>query len=214
MKYWILKWFRVPLAIALGLIINAVFFLAIPLANALFFDRGALAKKDVDVVMEVETLIREKQKEVQQKTIRTIAQPNPFKLNVNNRESNRPSGLQMDLSLARGEGGDGVSVGTGGTDNVIYEAGEVDEAARLLKEVQPKYPERAKKMGVTGYAKIYMVIDVYGHVAQARVLTVEPPGYGFEEASLKAVREWKFEPAKLGAYPVQQKATKEFRFVP
>ena len=108
MKYWILKWFRVPLAIALGLIVNAVFFLAIPLANALFFDRGALAKKDVDVVMEVETLIREKQKEVQQKTIRTIAQPNPFKLNVNNRESNRPSGLQMDLSLARGEGGDGV----------------------------------------------------------------------------------------------------------
>ncbi|NLG38824.1 MAG: energy transducer TonB, partial [Fibrobacter sp.] len=44
--------------------------------------------------------------------------------------------------------------------------------------------------------------------------TSEPTGYGFEEAALKAVREWKFEPAKLGSFPVSQKATKEFRFVP
>jgi protein TonB len=99
-------------------------------------------------------------------------------------------------------------------ENIIYEAGEVDEAAKLLKEVQPKYPERAKKMGVTGYVKVYLVIDVYGTVSQLRVLTSEPTGYGFEEAALKAVREWKFEPAKLGSFPVSQKATKEFRFVP
>lgn len=214
MKSWILKWLRIPIALVLGLLINVAFFLAVPLINALFFNREEASKKSMDVIAEVEVLVNEKPKQLEQKTIRTIVQPNTYKLNATQRESSRPSGFQMDLSLARGEGGDGVAVGSGGMENVIYEAGEVDEAAKLLKEVQPKYPERAKKMGVTGYVKVYLVIDVYGTVSQLRVLTSEPTGYGFEEAALKAVREWKFEPAKLGSFPVSQKATKEFRFVP
>lgn len=214
MKSWILKWLRIPIALVLGLLINVAFFLAVPLINALFFNREEASKKSMDVIAEVEVLVNEKPKQLEQKTIRTIVQPNTYKLNATQRESSRPSGFQMDLSLARGEGGDGVAVGSGGMENIIYEAGEVDEAAKLLKEVQPKYPERAKKMGVTGYVKVYLVIDVYGTVSQLRVLTSEPTGYGFEEAALKAVREWKFEPAKLGSFPVSQKATKEFRFVP
>jgi protein TonB len=216
MKSWILKWLRIPIALVLGLLINVAFFLAVPLINALFFNREEASKKSMDVIAEVEVLVNEKPKQLEQKTIRTIVQPNTYKLNATQRESSRPSGLQMDLSLARGEGsGDGVAVfGSGSMENIIYEAGEVDEAAKLLKEVQPKYPERAKKMGVTGYVKVYLVIDVYGTVSQLRVLTSEPTGYGFEEAALKAVREWKFEPAKLGSFPVSQKATKEFRFVP
>lgn len=214
MKSWILKWLRIPIALVLGLLINVAFFLAVPLINALFFNREEASKKSMDVIAEVEVLVNEKPKQLEQKTIRTIVQPNTYKLNATQRESSRPSGFQMDLSLARGEGGDGVAVGSGGMENVIYEAGEVDETARLLKEIQPKYPERAKKMGVSGYVKVYLVIDVYGTVSQLRVLTSEPTGYGFEEAALKAVREWKFEPAKLGSFPVSQKATKEFRFVP
>ncbi|HPW94681.1 MAG TPA: TonB family protein [Fibrobacteraceae bacterium] len=214
MKSWILKWLRIPIALVLGLLINVAFFLAVPLINALFFNREEASKKSMDVIAEVEVLVNEKPKQLEQKTIRTIVQPNTYKLNATQRESSRPSGFQMDLSLARGEGGDGVAVGSGGMENVIYEAGEVDETARLLKEIQPKYPERAKKMGVSGYVKVYLVIDVYGEVSQVRILTSEPTGYGFEEAALKAVREWKFEPAKLGSYPVSQKATKEFRFVP
>ena len=92
----------------------------------------------------------------------------------------------MDLSLARGEGsGDSVAVfGSGSMENIIYEAGEVDEAAKLLKEVQPKYPSEPKN-GCFGYVKVYLVIDVYGTVSQLRVLTSEPTGYGFEEAALR-----------------------------
>lgn len=211
-----LKWFRILFAILFGLLINVIFFLAVPLINALFFNQSNASQKEMEVTTEVEVLVNEKPKETEQKTIRTIMQPSSFKFNASQRSAGRPSGfdLQMDLSLARGEGGDGVAVGSGGMENIIYEAGEVDEAARLLKEIQPKYPERAKKMGVSGYVKVYLVIDVYGEVSQVQILTSEPSGYGFEEAALKAVREWKFEPAKLGSFPVSQKATKEFRFVP
>ena len=106
-----------------------------------------------------------------------------------------------------------MAVGTGSMENVVYEAGEVDEQAQPLKEVQPAFPEKAKKLGLSGYVKVYIVIDVYGDVAQASIMSQDPAGYGFDTEALKAVRQWKFSPAKLGGYPVAQKATKEFRFV-
>jgi protein TonB len=108
-----------------------------------------------------------------------------------------------------------VEVGAGGgMQNVVYEAGDVDEEAQALKTVNPEYPSRAKKLGIAGYVKVYMVIDVYGNVTNLKVLSVDPAGYGFETEALKAILNWKFEPAKLGHYPVAQKATKEFKFVP
>ncbi|MBR4007818.1 energy transducer TonB, partial [Fibrobacter sp.] len=179
---------------------------------ALFFDRGVKTEKELDTVTEVEVLVSEKKPEVKQKVIRTIVNPNPFKISSNMGVS-RSQNFQMDLSLARGAAGDGVAVGTGSMENVVYEAGEVDEQAQVLKEVQPKFPERAKKLGISGYVKVMIVIDVYGDVAQANVMSLDPPGYGFENEALKAVRQWKFSPAQLGGYPVAQKATKEFRFV-
>ena len=193
-------------------IVSAVFFLAIPVLNALLFDKGVKTEKELDAVTEVEVLVSEKKPEVKQKVIRTIVNPNPFKI-TSNMGVSRSQNFQMDLSLARGAAGDGVAVGTGSMENVVYEAGEVDEQAQVLKEVQPKFPDRAKKLGISGYVKVMVVIDVYGDVAQASVMSLDPPGYGFENEALKAVKQWKFSPAHLGGYPVAQKATKEFRFV-
>ena len=155
---------------------------------------------------------REKKPEVKQKVIRTVATPNTFKVSAHMGVS-RSQNFQMDLSLARGAAGDGVAVDAGTMENVIYEAGEVDEQAQVLREIQPKFPERAKKMGVSGYVKVFIVIDVNGDVSQAQVLTQDPAGYGFDIEALKAIRQWKFSPAQLRGFPVAQKATKEFRFV-
>ena len=206
------KYFRFPLALVLSFVVSAVFFLAIPVINTLFFDKGIKTEKELESVTEVEGLVSEKKPEVKQKVLRTVMTPNPFKISANTGVS-RSQNFQMDLSLARGAAGDGVAVGTGSMENVVYEAGEVDEQAQVLREIQPKFPEKAKRMGVSGYVKVLIVIDVYGDVAQAQVLTQEPPGYGFDNESLKAVRQWKFSPAQLGGFPVAQKATKEFRFV-
>ena len=206
------KYFRFPLALVLSFVVSAVFFLAIPVINTLFFDKGVKTEKELESVTEVEVLVSEKKPEVKQKVLRTVMNPNPFKISANMGVS-RSQNFQMDLSLARGAAGDGVAVGTGSMENVVYEAGEVDEQAQVLKEIQPKFPERAKKLGISGYVKVMIVIDVYGDVAQANVMTLDPPGYGFETEALKAVRQWKFSPAQLGGYPVAQKATKEFRFV-
>ncbi|MCQ2055297.1 MAG: TonB family protein [Fibrobacter sp.] len=209
---FIAKYFRYPIAVVLSFVVCAVFFLAVPVLNALFFDKGVKTEKELEAVTEVEVLVSEKKPEVKQKVIRTVVNPNPFKISSHAGVS-RSANFQMDLSLARGEAGDGVAVGTGSMENVVYEAGEVDEQAQVLKETQPKFPERAKKLGISGYVKVMIVIDVYGDVAQASVMSLDPPGYGFDTEALKAVRQWKFSPAHLGGYPVAQKATKEFRFV-
>jgi len=209
---FMVKYFRFPVAFVLSFVVSAVFFLAVPVINALFFDKGVKAEKELEAVTEVEVLVSEKKPEVQKKVLRTVVNPNPFKIS-SNMGTSRSQNFSMDLSLARGAAGDGVAVGTGGMENVVYEAGEVDEQASVLKETQPKFPDRAKKLGVSGYVKVMLVIDVYGDVAQATVMNVDPPGYGFETEALKAVRQWKFSPAHLGGFPVAQKATKEFRFV-
>ena len=86
--------------------------------------------------------------------------------------------------------------------------------AKLLKEVSAQYPVQAKKRGIAGFAKIYMVIDVNGNVTEAFATEVEPVGSGFETEALAAVRQYKFSPALVGGVPTQQRFTREFRFVP
>lgn len=208
----IAKYFRFPVALVLSFIVSALFFIAVPVLNALLFNKGVSLKKELDTVTEVEVLVSEKKPEVKQKILRTITNPNTFKISANMGRAQNQN-FQMDLSLARGAAGDGVAVGAGSMENVVYEAGEVDEQAQVLREIQPKFPEKAKRMGISGYVKVLIVIDVYGEIAQAQVLTQEPAGYGFDNEALKAIRQWKFSPAQLGGYPVAQKATKEFRFV-
>ena len=46
------------------------------------------------------------------------------------------------------------------------------------------------------------------------MLSADPPGYGFENAALKAMKEYRFRPAKLDGVPVRQRYTKEFFFEP
>jgi len=209
------KLLRLPLIILLAFIINAVFFLAVPILNAMFFSKDyAEGEKTQIVPREIELLIQEPKREIQQRAIREIPQSNKFKPNqAQNSLSKGIKGFSMDLSLA-GAGESGVSIGSGGMENAIYNAEEVEIEAKLLKEVLAQYPAQAKKKRISGYAKIYMVIDRSGNVSEAFATSVEPAGFGFETEALAAVRQYKFSPALVGGVPVQQRFTKEFRFVP
>ena len=115
------KYFRFPVAFVLSFVVSAVFFLAIPVINALLSDKGVKGQKELEAVTEVEVLVSEKKPEVKQKVIRTIVNPNPFKI-TSNMGVSRSQNFQMDLSLARGAAGDGVAVGTGSMENVVYGA--------------------------------------------------------------------------------------------
>jgi len=206
---------KLPIIILLAFIINAAFFLAVPVLNAIFFSKNYDTNpKDKITPREVEILVKEQKKEIVKRSIREIPQRNQFKPNQAQNSLNKGiKGFSMDLSLA-GAGESGVAIGSGGMENAIYNAEEVEVEAKLLKEVFAQYPIQAKKKGIHGYAKIYMVIDKSGNVSEAFATAVEPPGFGFETEALAAVRQYKFSPALVGGVPVQQRFTKEFKFMP
>lgn len=195
----------------LALLCNTLFFLVVPLLDTFFTSLPKKTEKVHEATTEVEFKHREPPKEMPKKVMRNMMQDlKTFR--VASAAPGQSKGFQMDLSLANAGDGDGVAVGGSGLANMVYDPSEVDEEARVVKEVNPIFPPRASKEGVTGFVKLYLVIDANGNVGEVQVLSVEPMGYGFETEAIKAIRQFKFAPAKIKTVPVAQKATKEFVF--
>ena len=73
------KIIRVLLLLVLALIVNVVFFFALPVLNTFFFDRTEKEKTELLDVTEVEINVREKKQQTEKKTLRMIVQPNTFR---------------------------------------------------------------------------------------------------------------------------------------
>ena len=69
-----------------------------------------------------------------------------------------------------------------------------DEAPRRIRNrVQPVYPELARKLKLSGVAKVMLTIAPDGKVKDAKIVGGHPV---FAEAALNAVKKWKYEPAR------------------
>jgi TonB family protein len=67
------------------------------------------------------------------------------------------------------------------------------EIVRKVKsKVPPRYPDLARRMGLTGIVRIEVVVSADGAVKEARVAGGHPV---LASAALEAVKKWKFEPA-------------------
>jgi len=58
-----------------------------------------------------------------------------------------------------------------------------------------------------------VVIQVDGKVGKAEVVSCTQAGEGFEDAAVDAVKQWKYEPAKLGGAPIAVIMTTVVSFV-
>jgi TonB family protein len=65
---------------------------------------------------------------------------------------------------------------------------------KIIKKVNPIYPEEAAKKGIEGEVTIEASTDEKGNVVAAKVVPSETPRPLLEEAALAAVRQWKYEP--------------------
>jgi TonB family protein len=72
--------------------------------------------------------------------------------------------------------------------------GASKERPKILKKVNPEYPEEAAKQGIEGVVVIEATSNEKGDVVSARVLPSENPQPLLEEAALAAIRQWKYEP--------------------
>lgn len=83
------------------------------------------------------------------------------------------------------------------------------KTAKLLKSVPPVYPNFAKTQRVSGDVKIDALIDAAGQVTTMKV--VSGPAM-LHQAAMDALRQWKYQPAKLDGKSVSMHLTVTLQF--
>ena len=89
-----------------------------------------------------------------------------------------------------------------GVDNTWYEARALDSVPRVIGELQPEYPEEARRVNLEGSLKLKVRIDEFGQVRDVEVLESTPRDV-FDQAAVKALRQARFRPALRDGRPVR-----------
>lgn len=87
----------------------------------------------------------------------------------------------------------------GASDDAPLSEAAVDQRATLLVGHSPSYTAEAAAAGVEANLPLEIVVDASGTVVSARALA--HLGYGLDEAAVRAVRSYRFSPARLAAKP-------------
>ena len=72
-----------------------------------------------------------------------------------------------------------------------------------LVRINPDYPQRAVSRGIEGWVLVQFTITATGSVTNAVVIDAEPKGT-FEEAALKAIARWRYNPKVEGGVAVER----------
>lgn len=95
------------------------------------------------------------------------------------------------------------SLFAGGPDlgEFIFNSGDLDQPPRAVVRIEPLYPYRAKQRNITGEVRVKLLVGADGAVSRPEIVAARPEGV-FEEAVLKAVADWKFQPGTIDGRPV------------
>jgi len=84
-----------------------------------------------------------------------------------------------------------------GTAPMRIQKGSGLTAPAVVKKIDPRYPEGARKDKVSGVVILDVIVGTDGRVTQIRSL--ESPDPRLSDAAIEAVRQWEFEPARLSS---------------
>jgi len=92
----------------------------------------------------------------------------------------------------------------------------VDTPPVRIKSLPAVYPEHARSLGIEGTVIINALISEKGDVIDTEILKSIKNAVGFDQASLQAVRQWKFQPASVMGIKVKVwiRVAIEFRKTP
>ena len=91
----------------------------------------------------------------------------------------------------------------------IFEFFMVEQKPKVIKQVNPKYPEIARKAGLTGKVFLKFLVDKSGRVSNVTVLRGQEI---FRQAAIDAVLQFRFEPAQQNDKPVSVWMTQPMSF--
>lgn len=89
----------------------------------------------------------------------------------------------------------------------LLPAGEL----KLLKSVQPDYPARAQNSKTQGWVDVEFTVSEAGKVKDVVVRSTSVPGI-FDDAAVKAVSQWRYQPVLRDAKPVPVRTQIRIRF--
>jgi protein TonB len=87
------------------------------------------------------------------------------------------------------------------TDSFVFEAYELDQPPQPVVRVPPVYPYRARERGIEGVVQVKLLVNSDGSVGDVQIIDARPKGM-FEDAVMKCVPQWKFNPGKVEGKPV------------
>jgi protein TonB len=136
-------------------------------------------------------------------------------------DDGNPSWQGSDLSDGDGPPGDPSGVPGGSPDGgtcvtcppvgeTIHELGGEIHAPRLVQKIEPEYSPAAVKLRIQGFVIVRAIIGRDGRVEDVRVEKSLFPS--LDEASVAAVRQWRYEPATLRGRAVRVALTVTVRF--
>lgn len=75
------------------------------------------------------------------------------------------------------------------------------EKPRVVKKVEPYYPEAARKNGVSGHVELEVILDREGVPHAPTVVSMSPGCEELAASAVESVLQWRFEPARFEGAP-------------
>lgn len=82
---------------------------------------------------------------------------------------------------------------------------------KRVRMVSPAYPDAARKRGIEGWVELAFTVQTNGTVDQVEVRNASPADV-FDDAAVRAVRQWRFEPVEKNGERVEQRAMVRLKF--
>lgn len=88
---------------------------------------------------------------------------------------------------------------------------DVEEGLVPTYRAPPTYPPRALRAGIEGVVTVEFTIGTDGSVTEPKIIKSDPPEI-FDEAVMRAIMKWKFNPKVLDGTPAPRRARQDVRF--
>ena len=101
---------------------------------------------------------------------------------------------------------------TSAREQTAQETSVVSAAAlKRVKIVNPPYPESARKRGIEGWVELAFTVTPKGTVEDVEVRNSSPADT-FDDAAVRALRQWRFEPVERNGEKISQRAMVRLKF--
>ncbi len=126
------------------------------------------------------------------------------------RQAQTSSRFKLDFGL--GGFGDGASMSSSDSANIIYNEGSVDIDPVRVSGRAPEVPGAFAAASIEGRVEVQAVIEANGEVSQLKVILETPPNYQLGRSAAAAMRTWRYRPAMVKNLPVRIRVIVPFIF--